>query len=144
MHSQTAILHAAHFRSVVNHTNDTYTRRGKVVDMKVTLLETFGFVPTPCPPIHILNDLPNCPTRTPCYNVSAWSASVLTHGSQGGGGATWFQLCPNVCDPKGRIYFFGPQGSKMSEDISVKFGCEMLPCHSIWVRIYVEYLYNYE
>ena len=39
----------------------------------------------------------------------------------GGGGGTWFQLCPDVCVQKSRIWvLFELQRSEMSENISLK------------------------
>ena len=49
-----------------------------------------------------------------------------------GWGATWFQLCPDVCvsKSKGHGSFLGLQGSVMSKNISLKMG-HNLSCHSI-------------
>ena len=41
----------------------------------------------------------------------------------GGGGATWFQLYPDVCVEKGRTWVpFRPQVSEMSDMISLRMG----------------------
>ena len=51
-------------------------------------------------------------------------ASILQyHIRGGGGGRTWFQLCPDVCVQKCRTWvLFWFHGSEMSENISPKMG----------------------
>ena len=51
------------------------------------------------------------------------TCTILPIGPESRGGATWFQLCPDVCVQKLRTSdLFQLQGSEMSEHISLKMG----------------------